>query len=291
MPGGPLREAVARLREAGTRLGQAVPLRATANGKAVLESLLPTFLPLLPGGAELSLQADSLLLAADPTQLKRITTQLLLHARERAEGKGLCLSLTAVDLGGRCFGLLQVEPVAAGAGKAREFFGLGWLRQAVLEAGGLLELDQDGRGSLRPRVYLPAVGEPGQAPAPTALESRTVWVVDQDPLVRGTLTDLVARLGGCALAFEDLRHMLRESHGQPPPDALVLERTPRLERFQRSLRAFGKAPAPTLVLGMGQPLPMNPASLGLRRIGFLEKPFAPETLAQSLLALLRPTEG
>ncbi len=38
---------------------------------------------------------------------------------------------------------------------------------------------------------------------------------------------------------------------------------------------------------MGQPLPMDPGSLGLRRIAFLEKPFESAAFAKSVLALLR----
>jgi hypothetical protein len=83
-----------------------------------------------------------------------------------------------------------------------------------------------------------------------------------------------------------LRQLLAESRRRPAPAALVLERTRSLERFQRALRTFQKEPIPTLVMGMGQPLPINPSDMGLRRLGFIEKPFTPALFTESLLALL-----
>jgi FixJ family two-component response regulator len=123
------------------------------------------------------------------------------------------------------------------------------------------------------------------------LEGRHIWVVDQDSLAREALMTLIHLRGGHVQAYEDLRHLLRESRGQRQPDVLVLERTPRLERFHRSLRAFQKEPIPTLVMGMGQPLPVNPSSLGLRRLGFIEKPFRIGTFLESVMALLHQPPG
>ena len=57
------------------------------------------------------------------------------------------------------------------------------------------------------------------------------------------------------------------------------------------MRAFQQEPVPTLVMGMGQPLPVNPNSLGLSRLGFLEKPFRPEAFLESIMALLSRPDG
>lgn len=288
-PEGPLREAAERAGEAAGRLAQSPPGHSPVDGRATLESLLPKLRRMLPPGAALTLRAEALALAADPEILRRICTQLLLHAVEHASGEGLVLALDAVDLGGRGFGLLHVEAPAGTRTRSPELFGLGWLRQSALDAGGLLELEQDAWG-VRPRVYLPVAASARALEGPL-LADRSLWVVDRDPLVLGTLLDLVHRLGGQAQAFEDLQQLLRGSRGQPQPDVLVLERTPRLERFQRAMRTFQKEPIPTLVIGMGQPLPMNPAALGLRRLGFLEKPFGPDAFARAVLALLRGPMG
>ena len=265
----------------------------SVDGKSALAAILPRLQTLLPAGSLLRLDAVELPLAVEVESLRRIATHLVLHAIERAPVGGLVVVLEQVDLGGSRFGLLYAHEVEGRSFMTKTLFGLGWLRQSALDAGALLELDQDARGGIRPRVYLPTPRLEGAAPgAPQgSLAGRRVWVVDQDPLAREGLMALVRLEGGHAEAFEDLRGLLRDTRGQLPPDVLVLERTPRLERFQRALRSFQKDPVPTLVLGMGQPLPLNPAKLGLRRLGFLEKPFSAKSFIESLLAIVRRPDG
>ncbi|HEY3399294.1 MAG TPA: hypothetical protein VGK03_01570 [Geothrix sp.] len=284
-PAGPLRQAAERVREAAARLSPPAAARGPLDARATLAAQLPGLRKILPPGRTLDLRAADLSLAVDPAVLQRIATQLLLHALERRSREDLLLVLEPVDLGGHGFGLFQVE-ADGGAGWSRELFGLGWLRQSVLDAGGLLELEQVAHGGVRPRVYLPtfAPARPMEGPL---LAGRTLWIVDRDPLARGALADVVQGLGGRVEAFEELTDLLRGSREQAQPDVLVLERTPKLERFHRTLRAFQKEPIPTLVVGMGQPLPVDPGSLGLSRIGFLEKPFESGAFARSVLALLR----
>jgi hypothetical protein len=232
------------------------------------------------------LKVASLPIRAPREAIERIASQLLLHVLE-GRGQGpITLSLAPVQLGGRCFGLLQAE--GAWQTPTRALFGQGWLRQSVMEAGGLLELDQDADTGLRPRVYLPADGQLDVAQR-SSLKDRRIWIVDQDPLAQETFQHMVAMDGGEAATFKNLRHLLADSRSLPVPDALVLERSRHLERFQRALRTFRKEPIPTLVMGMGQPLPINPADMGLRRLGFLEKPFTPAQFTEALLALLRAT--
>jgi PAS domain-containing protein/CheY-like chemotaxis protein len=266
---------------------------AISDGRAALESLLPRLKAILPAPDSICLQAAPLALALDLDTLQRITTHLVLNGIERSANGQVNLTLEPVQLGGRRMGLLRVEEAQPRPSASKPLFGLGWLRQAVQKADGLLELDQDSHRGFSVKVYLPS---PVQTPLERAsshnpLEGRRIWVVDQDPLAREALLTLL-RLGGAeGLAFEDLKALLQGSRSHPAPDVLILERTPHLERFQRALRTFQKEPIPTLVLGMGQPLPLDPGSLGLRRLGFLEKPFAPEALIESLLALLRSASG
>jgi PAS domain-containing protein len=291
----------AQLKSAAEQIGAAaalldpsadpVAVRPSVEGRHALLALLPRIQTLLPSGGTLRLEAAELVLDMEADALRRIAMHLALHAMEHAPAGQMTLMLESVDLGRRTFGLLHVEEGPGKTRQVRKIFGLGWLRQAVLDVGGLLELDEDAEGGIRPRVYLPTSAPSGAPLRECPLEGRRIWVVDRDPLAREALITLVSLGGGAALAFESLRSLLRDSHGQAPPDALVLERTPRLERFQRALRAFQKDPLPTLVLGMGQPLPINPASLGLRRLGFLEKPFRPEAFLESLQALLRQPNG
>ena len=282
-----LLEAAARLGTVSTRLAPALsaPLTPTiSNAELVLQELEPRLRPLLPEGGTLRIQAVSLPLRATRETLERIATQLLLHALQDNDPAPITLSLKSVVLGGRTFGLLQAG--GSSIRSPRVIFGQGWLRQSVLAAGGLLELDQDAGLGLRPRVYLPA-DVPFTSLSSEALRGRRVWIVDQDPLARDTLAKMVEMVEGQAVIFPDLRGLLAESRRLPPPDALALERTRRLERFQRTLRTFQKDPIPTLVMGMGQPLPINPADMGLRRMGFIEKPFTSALFTEALLALLR----
>lgn len=287
---GPLGRVAGMASGAFSRLAPAPERPGPLGARALLESQLPTLRQLLPtAGGTLTLRAQDLSLRVEATLLQRISTQLLLLALERGGRGELVLALDGVDLGGRGFALLQVEAADWEAPRPRHLFGLGWLRQAVVDAGGLLELEQD-TTSVQPRVYLPVAASARPLEGPLLL-GRTLWVVDRDPLVREALSDLVQRLGGQVQAFEGLRQLLRNSRGESQPDVLVLERTPRLERFHRALRSFQKEPIPTLVIGMGQPLPLNPAALGLQRLGFLDKPFGPEEFARSVLALLRGPAG
>ncbi|GLH72239.1 hypothetical protein GETHLI_07410 [Geothrix limicola] len=293
LPQGPLHAVVDQIGAAAARLDPSpdpqTP-RPHLDGKEALTMVLPWLQTILPVGGSLQLEAEALPLAMDPDALRRIATHLALHALEHAPEGRLTLILESVLLGSRTFGLLHVRAQAGRTRPVATIFGLGWLRQSVLEVGGLLELDQDLHGGLRPRVYLPTASRL-ETPAAQALAGRQVWVVDQDPLACEALTTLIELGGGQARSFEDLRGLLRDSREQAQPDVLVLERTPRLERFHRSLRAFQKEPIPTLVLGMGHPLPINPSALGLRRLGFLEKPFRAEAFLEALLALLHQPDG
>jgi PAS domain-containing protein len=292
--GGPLKSAVAQLESAIARLDPSPDPKEpspTLDGRKALALVLPWIQTILPAGGSLHLQAAELPLALDSEALQRITTHLALHALEHATDGQLTLILEPVELGSRVFGLLHVRTQTNRTRQAATIFGLGWLRQSVLEIGGLLELDQDAEGGVRPRVYLPTTSLVTTKPNEQPLEGRCIWVVDQDPLAREALATLVELEGGTAQVFEDLRGLLRDSRGQQQPDVLVLERTPQLERFHRSLRAFQKDPIPTLVMGMGHPLPINPRALGLRRLGFLEKSFRADAFLESVLALLHQPDG
>jgi len=288
IPEGALRATVEQVEAAVARLTPSVGpeiSKAVVDGRVALALVLPRIQQILPPGGSIRLDAADLSLAMEDEALRRIATHLALHALEHSPDGRLSLILESVDLGSRIFGLMHVQAEPGRTRKISAIFGLAWLRQSVQDVGGLLELDQDAQGGLRPRVYLPTAFQ-ATADSARPLDGKQIWVVDQDPLAREALTNLIQVGGGHVQAYEDLRGLLRNSRGQRQPDVLVLERTPRLERFHRSLRAFQKEPIPTLVMGMGHPLPMNPNSLGLRRLGFIEKPFRTGIFLESVLALL-----
>lgn len=287
-PSGPAAEAATRILEAAHRLrpssGEAAG--APIEAAAVLAGLGPRFQAMLRTGLRLEIDAAPLSLSIAPESLRRVATLLLLHAAERAKN-GLRLRLEAVNLGGRTWGVLSSEPTDPEGRLPRGMQGLGWLRGEVRAARGLVELEQDPQGGLRPRAYLPS-GFPETPLPPKPLAGRRIWVADRDLLLRETLAALIRRNGGEATTFAELTDLLRGSRASDRPDALLLERTPQLERFHHALRKFQREPIPTLVMGEGQVLPLDPASLGLKRLGFVEKPLPEAELLHGLLALLGP---
>lgn len=287
-PAGEIREAAARVREAARRLGPGGPQDPAEplDGAAALAALEPLFRTMLPASVRLTLEVAPVQLALGREALRRVATLLLLHAAERTRGE-IRLVLEPVDLGGRPWALLSARPAGEGGRLPRELQGLGWLRAEVQGVRGLLDLEQDTHGGLLPRVYLPQAAAASALPE-GALTGRRIWVVDRDPLLREALSALIRRWGGEAVAFEDLAALLRTSREAVAPDALLVERTTQLERFHGALRKFQREPIPTLVMGEGQVLPLDPSGLGLRRLGFVEKPLPEAELLHALLALMRP---
>lgn len=278
------------------RLSPTLPLSSdeVAEGleaRDFLEGLRAKLQRMLPTEVAVVLEAEALRVRLRPEALERIATHLLLHARQRLHAGVLTLQLTPVDLGGRGWGLMRVRAEGLGAKAPATLLGLGWLQQLLSEGRGMLELGQDPEGVLTPLAYLPLADRSLQGDA-EPLQGRCFWLVDQDHLVRETLQGVLRKAGAAHCeGFADIRELLRASHGGRLPDLLVLERTPRLERFQNSIRKFQRQPIPTLVMGTGQALPVSPASLGLTRVGFIEKPFPSQEFLQSALAVLHAAEG
>ncbi len=282
-PEGPAHAAATRLLAAATRLG---PLRGGTGNPATppdLRALVAHIEHLLPEPGRLATRLEPLPLQADGDLLKRLASMLVLHAAEAASGPVL-LRLDPVDLGGRTWGLLQAELQEPGEHFPSHILGLGWLQTAVVEARGMLGLDQGTGGGIAPRIYLPAA--PAEhLPAPR-LAGRAVWVVEQDALLRAAILDCIRQWEGEAEGFADLPDLLHGSRNRHGADLLLLERTPTLDRFHKALRTLQRDPIPTLVMGAGLALPVDPAQLGTRRLGFLGKPFTGADLAQAILALL-----
>ena len=252
-----------------------------------MDALTPWFQRMLPSHYRVQHEGADLLLKTSPEAFKKICTHLLLHARQAITQGTLTLTLAQRTLGGRPWALLGIEAQGPKGRTPRELLGGAWLQEAVRAGRGMLELNQDEDQGLWPSVYLPLVGGLTVVQS-DPLVGRRVWIVDQDPGVREALLALVRARGGEAEGFSELKDMLRASRSEPLASVLVLERTPQLLRFHRSLRSFQRDPLPTLVLSQGEALQVSPGSLGLRRLGFLDKPFPSEEFVQSLLALLAP---
>jgi hypothetical protein len=259
-----------------------VPLEA----EETLQAWLPKLQRMMPEGIKVEVKAIPLLLRIPKEAFERIVTHLALHGRQALKKGTVTLTLESPLLGGRAWGLLGLELDGERGAKVPNLLGLGWLQEQVGTFRGMLELSQEPGGNLWPTVYLPLLEGAPEAPISPLLAKR-IWIVDQDPLVQEALTELVTRAGGEALAFSDLKDLLKASRGLEPPHLLVVERTPRLERFQRTMRGFQREPIPTLVLGDGNAVPVSPLGLGLTRIAFLQKPFSGQEFIQSMLALLQ----
>jgi len=286
---GPTRAAAERILVATQRLRPRVEtLDLELPALEAMEALVPRLQRMVPEGFTVAHRVPDLILKTSPEALKKIATHLVLHARPTLLRGTLTLELTPRMLGGRAWAALTVVAEGPEGRIAHELLGGGWLQEAVRGGRGMLSLEEDARGGVHPTVYLPQANG-ALLPPPDPLAGHRAWIVDQDQGVREALVALVRAQGGEAEAFPDLKDMLRASHGSPVPDLLVLERTARLMRFHRALRAFQREPLPTLVLGRGEALPVHPAALGLRRLGFLDKPFPSEEFIQSLLALLAPS--
>ena len=254
------------------------------------EELLPKLQRMVPPLIKIQTRAEPLSLRITADALQRISTHLVLHGRQALSAGTFTLVVELQSLGGRRWALLTLDLNGPHLKHPRTMLGLPWLQQVVGECRGMLELTQDDQGGLWPQIYLP-LAEPEQPLNLSPLLSRYIWIVDQDALVREALENLVIRNGGQAMAFADLRDLLKASREQDPPDVLVLERTPKLERFAKVISGFQREPIPALVMGNGRAQPVSPLRLGLLKVGFIEKPFPSAEFVQSLLALLRKSNG
>lgn len=283
------REAAERILLGAQRMGTqraAAKDEMELEASSALDALMPKIQRMLPPGFRVGHRSGPLTLKTSAAALQKMVTHLVLHARQALRSGDITVVVEHTRLGGRPWALLSVDldgpPTAR---PAKELLGLSWLQEAVRAGHGMLELSEDPQGGLWPNVFLPMAQEQVIID-PMPLQNLAVWVVDQDQLVRDALSALVRDQGGSALAFEDLRDMLRNTRQAGPPDVLILERSPQLDRFQKALRSFQREAIPTLVLGSGDALYMSPLGLGLRKVGFLDKPFPSQDFVQSILALL-----
>lgn len=291
------REAAEMILLAAQRLtpsGQGNSLEPTSSNALdaakALDALIPNLQRMMPPLIRVQIRAEQLPLGISEEALQRVATHLVLHGRQALSAGTLTLAVERQELGGRRWALLTLDLNGTQLKHPHAMLGLPWLQQAVSEFRGMLELTQDDHGGIWPQIYLPLT-EPETAATPSPLLSRYIWIVDQDPLVREALEALVIRKGGQAMSFPNLGDLLRASKAQDPPDALVLERSPKLERFAKAMSGFQREPIPTLVMGNGQAQPVSPLRLGLLKLGFIEKPFPSQEFVQSILALLNKSNG
>jgi hypothetical protein len=292
---GKTRDAAERIMLAAQRLmsdgGQQQGGKELPHLQAVpaLEALMPRLRKMLPAGCTVGHRTPDLTLFIEADALQRIATQLVLHGRQGLAQGTITLAMTPVTLGNRYWAQLTLELTGRPAAWEGDFLGLTWLQDTVRASLGILEMAHDGRGFLWPRIFLPCQSHESDT-ASRILQGRSVWIIDQDPLVRDALSALVRGGGGQAQAHTGLRPFLESARRHALPDILVLERSGGLERFQGRLRRLGGNGVPgILLLGDGRPWSQGDGSNrdgGPSRIILLEKPFPGQNFLQCLLALL-----
>lgn len=249
-----------------------------------LEAMLPRLQLMLPEGITAALRIEPVTLLLEEEPLRRAATQMLLHGRQGLREGVVTLTLSAIALAGRPWARLELELAGPGADWEGDFLGLSWLHKTVQECSGILEVNQDDRGFLTPRVLLPCLPAEAEA-APGLLAGRRIGIVHKDPAVLKELAAAVAEAGGAPAPFGELRGLLEASHHGAPPDVLVLERTRALERWQSRLCGLGGRDIPALLLDDGRPLPQG--GRAPRRLALLEKPFPGPDFIPCILALLQ----
>ncbi len=282
-----VREAAERILMAAQRLA---PDTVGAHGLSALPKTIAEAVPrlgrMLPRDIRMGVRSEALSLRAEPELLRRVLTHLVLHGRQSLEQGTVVLQATGRQLGGRPWGLLSIDLEGRLTERPTDLMGLGWLLQSVRACHGILDLHRDERGQVWPQVWLP--GAEASEPGPEApLEGLRMWILDQDPLLLGSLAAIARRAGAIPETFPDLQALLEASRRLPMPDLLVMERTSKLERFRRILNNLRLTPVPMLLLGTGSTLMQaDPIAFAHSRVAFLEKPFTGSDFVQCLLALL-----
>jgi FixJ family two-component response regulator len=124
-------------------------------------------------------------------------------------------------------------------------------------------------------------------PPDTSAENGVVFVVDDDPLVRGALSSLFRSVGLRVQALESANALL-QSQISAAPSCLVLDiRLPRLSGLdlQTELRNAGVMIPIIFITGHGD-IPMSVQAMKAGAVDFLTKPFRDEEILSAVRAAL-----
>jgi predicted ATPase/signal transduction histidine kinase/CheY-like chemotaxis protein len=269
---------------------------------------------------------------ADPGQLEQVLMNLAANARDAMpRGGTLLISTSNVELDAayvsQYLGVVPGEYVMlamtdTGCGIAREiqarifepFFttkqrgegtglGLATVFGIVRQSGGHVAVDSEvGRGTTF-RVYLRRCAEyredvvASPAPAPTSGRgSETILLVEDDEQVRGAARTILENHGYKVLVATGPGDALLTSEQYPEPIDLLLSDVamPRMTGPELAERVIAARPGIRILFLSGYTgTPIPRLSLGDDRADFLQKPFTPDTLTQSIRKLLQaqPANG
>ncbi len=257
---------------------------------------------------------------ADPTQLQQTIINLATNARDAMPGGGTLTIATGIVDGvpqgtsfpADCYVMLSVTDTGVGMDAATRrlafdpFFttkdvgkgtglGLASVYGIVEQSGGHVHVDSEpGRGSCF-RVFLPrvvgqtldAAGVPPAVAPVSAEHPATIVIVEDEELVRAVTARVLDRAGYTVIEAPDGEEALRlVRRHQPAIDLLITDVVmAKLGGLELARRVASERPGFPILLMSGYNRDEMPAEDPA--IGFLQKPFAPNELLESVSRLLR----
>jgi PAS domain S-box-containing protein len=280
-----------------------------------LDGLVDTTLESLsPGlaGAGIALarerQAGPLRIAADPEQIRQLLSQLVLNAEQAMSdwtgARRLTVS-TRLDAGGGMAELSVADsgPGVAAAIKPRIFepffttkplgsgtgIGLSVCYGITNAHGGSIAVEDAAGGGARFVVRLPAIAARPAPEPPPAPAGRRLLIVDDEPDVRETLAEILAR-DGYQIDIADGGQAALEQLGRRRYDAVVSDvRMPDIDgvALYRRIRGLGTGLERRFIVVTGDTLsPSIRAFLEEARLPCIDKPFVPAEVRRLVAAVV-----
>jgi signal transduction histidine kinase/CheY-like chemotaxis protein len=297
-----------------------VMMRQVLDLNGVIGEVRPLLTRLIGEHIELviSLGSGPLNVHADPTQLQQTIINLATNARDAMpEGGTLSILTSFVDGAPAGTGfpeghyvVLAVRDTGVGMDAATRrlafhpFFttkdvgkgtglGLASVYGIVEQSGGHVHVDSEpGRGSCF-RVFLPRVASetaeapaaPARTPQIVAAHPATIVIVEDEPLVRAVTARVLGRAGYTVIEAEDGEEALQMVRRHEPVDLVISDVVmARLGGLELAKRLAVERPGVPVLLMSGynqEEMPANDET-----IGFLQKPFSPSELLQTVSRLL-----
>jgi len=292
----------------------------------VVRGMLPMLSRLMGEHVEMRVERAPALgrVKADPGQIEQVVMNLAINARDAMPGGGsLVVELADVDLAGTAAGpdaplrsgphvMLAVRDTGCGmdaATQARIFepffttkelgkgtgLGLATVYGIIQQSGGTIRVESEpGRGSVF-RVYLPRVDEAAEAAETAAAAGaagsghETVLVVEDEPVVRALVRDVLAAHGYHVLVAGNAHEALRAEQACLEPIALLVTDVVMPGPSGRELaQEFSRRRPRARVLFVSGYANDAFVNRGLLQPGtwFLQKPFSPEVLAARVREIL-----
>ncbi len=162
--------------------------------------------------------------------------------------------------------------------------GLALVHGIVEQHGGWIECESaPGRGTCF-RVFLPRGHATALPASVNPGQGETVLVVDDEEVLRGLARSVLERLGYRVLVAHDGIEAVELVAGGAPVDLVLLDQTmPRLSGPETLRQLHSIAPQLRVVLTSGYELATGPLALaGLEVVGFLPKPYTPDSLGTAV---------